>query len=333
MSFYDFADKLQTILLCTGVQFCEQHAMPVSPGLLLRQLIQQNGCLPVPGAFNGLVGRLVKQAGFDAVYVSGAAVSAAQGLPDVGVVGLECFCRIITEITTVTALPCIADADTGFGELSNISRTINEYSRAGAAALHIEDQVFPKRCGHLDGKTLLSVEDMCKKVEVAARARDECASRDGEGLVLCARTDAREVESMESAVNRAARYVDAGADMIFPEGLHSKEEFREFSTAMKKLDTGHAPDGGPLLLANMTEFGKTPMLPLSFFANAGYHVVIYPVSTLRVAMKPVEDMLHCLKEQGTVEPMLGRMFTRQQLYETLKYEPGQHWQFPSVNKS
>eukprot|EP00921_Rhytidocystis_pertsovi_P014800 GHVQ01023792.1.p1 GENE.GHVQ01023792.1~~GHVQ01023792.1.p1 ORF type:complete len:291 (+),score=32.36 GHVQ01023792.1:272-1144(+) len=288
MSFYDFADKLQTILLCTGVQFCEQHAMPVSPGLLLRQLIQQNGCLPVPGAFNGLVGRLVKQAGFDAVYVSGAAVSAAQGLPDVGVVGLECFCRIITEITTVTALPCIADADTGFGELSNISRTINEYSRAGAAALHIEDQVFPKRCGHLDGKTLLSVEDMCKKVEVAARARDECASRDGEGLVLCARTDAREVESMESAVNRAARYVDAGADMIFPEGLHSKEEFREFSTAMKKLDTGHAPDGGPLLLANMTEFGKTPMLPLSFFANAGYHVVIYPVSTLRVAMKPVE---------------------------------------------
>eukprot|EP00922_Rhytidocystis_sp_ex-Travisia-forbesii_P016093 GHVS01023945.1.p1 GENE.GHVS01023945.1~~GHVS01023945.1.p1 ORF type:complete len:239 (+),score=40.37 GHVS01023945.1:19-735(+) len=190
----------------------------MSCGNRLRALLAQPGCLCLPGAFNGLVARLVKQTGFSGCYVSGAAVSAAAGMPDVGVVGLEGFCRVIREVTLVSGLPCLADADTGFGEVEVVRRTVKEYEHNGAAGLHIEDQVFPKRCGHLNDKVLVGVNEMCNKIEAAV----ETAKASGNGMVICARTDAREVEGMESAIMRAARYVEAGADMIFPEGLHSK---------------------------------------------------------------------------------------------------------------
>eukprot|EP00922_Rhytidocystis_sp_ex-Travisia-forbesii_P032721 GHVS01048662.1.p1 GENE.GHVS01048662.1~~GHVS01048662.1.p1 ORF type:complete len:334 (-),score=60.68 GHVS01048662.1:43-984(-) len=303
-------------------------------GVRLRALLSQPGCLCLPGAFNGLVARMIKQTGFSACYLSGAAISASSGLPDVGLVGLEGFCRAIREITLVSGLPCLADGDTGFGEIENVRRTVREYEHSGAAGIHIEDQEFPKRCGHLEGKRLVSVEDMCEKVNAAA----EAAKTAGGGMVICARTDAREVEGrvwflnrkhillfvgMDSAIERASRYVEAGADMIFPEGLHSKAEFEQFSSAMRSR-------GNPFMLANMTEFGKTVSLPVSFFAQAGYHAVIFPVSTLRIAMQPVKEMLEMLHKDGTVEPYIDKMFTRQELYDTIRYVPGHEWKFPAV---
>jgi methylisocitrate lyase len=196
--------------------------------------------------------------------------------------------------------------------------------RAGAAGLHIEDQVFPKRCGHLDGKELISCEQMCSKVEWASKA-----AKQSDGFVLCARTDAKGVSGMEEAVKRARSYVEAGADMIFPEGLGSEAEFAQFAHAMRgkgaRQGEGHT---GPYLLANMTEFGKTPLIPLSKFAAMGYACVIYPVSMLRVAMGAVERALEQLKREGTVEGSLGQMQTRQQLYDLIEYKPGVAWEFP-----
>eukprot|EP00922_Rhytidocystis_sp_ex-Travisia-forbesii_P065040 GHVS01096681.1.p1 GENE.GHVS01096681.1~~GHVS01096681.1.p1 ORF type:complete len:290 (-),score=53.04 GHVS01096681.1:163-1032(-) len=286
----------------------------------LRQLLAQPGCVCLPGAFNGLVGRLVQQAGFSGCYVSGAAVSASACLPDVGLVGLEGFCRVIREVTRASGLPCMADADTGFGSVESVRQTVCEYAHSGAQGIHLEDQVWPKRCGHLGGKTLVGVEDMCSKVEAAAEA---AKTEGGGGIVICARTDAREVEGMDNAIMRASRYVQAGAEMIFPEGLHTKEEFKQFSAAMRSR-------GNPFLLANMTEFGQTPHLSVSFFEEAGYDAVIFPVSTLRIAMQPVKDMLELLHKEGTVEPHVNKMFTRKELYETMHYTPGEEWKFPSV---
>jgi len=282
----------------------------------------------MPGAFNGLVGRLVAEAGFDACYVSGAAVSASQGLPDIGVVTLQEFCKVIKDVTTASNLPCLADADTGFGEIEMVRRTVFEYASSGAAGLHIEDQLFPKRCGHLDGKSLVSPDDMATKVSRASDARESFAA--AKGMVICARTDARGVEGFSAAIERAKKYVSAGADMIFPEGLESEDEFVEFAAAMKKLK-GEAPDGGPFLLANMTEFGKTPHYPLQKFSKMGYHCVIYPVSTLRVAMKPVQELLATIKETGSAESYLNRMFTREELYKSLHYTPGKEWVYPSAS--
>ncbi|CEL95544.1 unnamed protein product [Vitrella brassicaformis CCMP3155] len=299
----------------------------VQPGARLRALMKQ-GCVALPGAFNGLVGRLVAEAGFDGCYVSGGAVSAAVGCPDIGLLTLEGFTRVIHDVTTSSGLPCIADADTGFGEGEMVTKTVWEYHRAGAAGLHIEDQVFPKRCGHLDGKALIPTIDMAAKVGRARRASDACS--DGT-FIVCARTDARAVEGMQAAVARAKAYVEAGADMIFPEGLHTESEFAEFASHMKGL-RGDAPDGGPFLLANMTEFGKTPMLPLSTYAMMGYHCVIFPVTTLRVAMKPVQEMLATLREKGTVEEWLPKMYSRQELYSSLRYTPGVEWTYPSKTK-
>ena len=296
------------------------------PGARLRSLMDAS-VVAAPGAFNALVARAVARAGFDAAYVSGGATSVAAGVPDVGLLTLEHFCRVIREVADGSGLPVLADADTGFGEAEMVRRTVIEYSRAGAAGLHLEDQVFPKRCGHLDGKTLVPSEHMCEKVEWAAKASRDCS--DG-AFVVCARTDARGVDGMESAIARAKAYVAAGADMIFPEGLNTEAEFAEFAGAMRGEGAPkRRGDGGRVyLLANMTEFGKTPLISLSRFGEMGYDLVIYPVSMLRVAMGAVTRALETLKAEGTVESLLGGMQTREELYGLVGYTPGEAWETP-----
>lgn len=282
------------------------------------------GIVAAPGAFNALIARAVAQAGFPACYVSGGATSVAAGVPDVGLLTLEHFCGVIREVADGSQLPVIADADTGFGEEEMVRRTVIEYHRAGAAALHIEDQVFPKRCGHLDGKALIPLDQAAGKVQWAAKASSDCS--DGQ-LVICARTDARGVEGFDAAVARAKAYVAAGADMIFPEGLAGEDEFARFARALRD-GTARRRDGGKVyLLANMTEFGKTPMIALDRFGQMGYDVVIYPVTLLRIAMKAVTDALGELKSTGTAEGLLGRMQTRTELYNLVGYTPGRPFEF------
>lgn len=279
------------------------------------------GCVAMPGAFNALCALAIKQAGFDACYISGAATSVSAGVPDIGVLTLDHFARTIRESFDATGLPIIADADTGFGEAEMVRRTVIEYARAGAAGLHLEDQKFPKRCGHLDGKELVPVDHMIEKVEWAARARS--AHEAAREFIICARTDARGVEGFDAAVNRARAYCQAGADMIFPEGLTTEQEFADFASSLR------ASVPSCLLLANMTEFGKTPMIPLSRFQEMGYSCVIYPVTLLRVAMGAVTKALRELKSTGTAEGLLPQMQTRKQLYELVQYTPGVPWEWPA----
>jgi methylisocitrate lyase len=285
------------------------------------------GCVPIPGAFNALCARAIRQAGFQACYISGAATSVSAGVPDVGLLTLEHFCRVIRESADASGLPILADADTGFGEAEMVRRTVIDYARAGAAGLHLEDQKFPKRCGHLDGKELVPVDHMVEKIQWAVQAaKDIDGGTPHRGVsdrfIICARTDAKGVEGFNAAVSRAKAYVEAGADMIFPEGLTSEEEFAAFAHALRSV-------AAPYLLANMTEFGKTPMTPLSKFAAMGYSCVIYPVSLLRVAMGAVTRALEVLKLEGSMEPLLGHMQTRQQLYSLIDYTPGEPWEYPT----
>lgn len=272
---------------------------------------------------------MVAEAGLSACYVSGAAVSACMGLPDVGVIGLNDFSRVIKEVVTVSGLPCIADADTGFGEAEMVRRTVYEYNAAGAAGFHIEDQCFPKRCGHLSGKSLVTVDHMCDKVKSASLASVDVSNGD---FIVCARTDARSAEGLEEAIERAKQYVLHGADMIFPEGLQSQEEFEQFSKAMKTLN-GPSQLGGPYLLANITEFGQSPILTRSQLEQMGYNIVIFPVTTLRSAMKPVQDVLAMIHQDGTPEKQISKMYTRKDLYSSLQYVPGVEWRFPSATNS
>jgi methylisocitrate lyase len=296
-----------------------QHA--TSPGQRLRALMDRS-CVAMPGAFNALCARAIAQAGFGACYVSGAATSVSAGVPDVGILTLEHFARTVREVADGSGLPVIADADTGFGEAEMVRRTVLEYSKAGGAGLHLEDQVFPKRCGHLDGKRLIPVEHQCEKIMSGARAAREL----GNGFIICARTDARGVEGFDAAVERARAYVKAGAEMIFPEGLTSEEEFARFAQAIgRKSGSG----GGAYLLANMTEFGKTPIIPLSRFEALGYSCVIFPVSLLRVAMGAVTRALEQLKRDGSVAGFLDQMQTREQLYGLIGYTPGVEWEWPA----
>jgi methylisocitrate lyase len=275
----------------------------------------------MPGAFNALAARAIAQAGFEGAYISGAATSVSAGVPDVGLLTLEHFRREIREAFDASGLPIIADADTGFGESEMVRRTVIEYARAGAAGLHIEDQVFPKRCGHLDGKKLIPLEHSIEKVAAAARAARELTGNQA-GFVICARTDARGVEGFDAAVSRARAYLEAGADMIFPEGLTSEKEFAEFASLLRRS----APSS--LLLANMTEFGKTPMITAERFGAMGYNCVIYPVTLLRIAMGAVTRALAVLRERGTAEPLLNQMQTREELYRMIDYKPGVEWEFP-----
>ncbi|MBY0308961.1 MAG: isocitrate lyase/phosphoenolpyruvate mutase family protein, partial [Phycisphaerales bacterium] len=299
----------------------------ILPAARLRRLLDSAAPLAMPGSFNGLCARAVAQAGFHATYVSGAATSVCAGVPDVGLLTLEHFCRTIREVHGSSGLPLIADADTGFGEAEMVRRTVIEYARAGAAGLHIEDQQFPKRCGHLDGKALVPLDHMVEKVQWAARAAAEVGGANpADRPIICARTDARGVEGFDAAVQRAAEYARAGADMIFPEGLASEPEFADFA---RRLRAALGEGTRVHLLANMTEFGKTPLIPLQRFGQMGYACVIYPVSLLRVAMGAVTEALGQLKAHGTVEPFIDRMQTRKQLYDLVGYTPGTPWEFPA----
>jgi len=274
-----------------------------SPGARLRRIVETN-TIQVPGAPSALVGRLIERMGFEAAYLSGAAFSASVlALPDVGLFTLTELVQQTTYLTRATSLPLIVDADTGFGEAVNVERTIVELERAGAAAIQLEDQQLPKKCGHLSGKTVVDTEVMCAKIRAA------CASREDQNLILIARTDARGVTGMEDALDRARRYIDAGADWIFPEALRSKEEFEEFADAIE------AP-----LVANMTEFGQSPLLRIEELAELGYGVVLYPVTMLRVAIKAVEAGLAMIQSDGWQQELLDIMQTRDELYDLLGYE-------------
>lgn len=223
--------------------------------------------------------------------MSGAAVSGSHGLPDIGILTMDQFCKAIKEVALVSNLPILADADTGFGEGEMVHKTVWEYFLHGASGLHLEDQVFPKRCGHLDGKSLISAADMCTKVSIAAEASKRCSNGD---FVVCARTDAAGVYGIDETISRSKLYINAGADMIFPEGLHSVEEFERVARELK----GYGKKGGPFLLANMTEFGKSPYISAEDYKKMGYHCIIYPVSTFRIANKAIDTFLKDLKEKG-----------------------------------
>lgn len=292
-----------------------------APGARLRTLMDDH-TVAMPGAFNALVARAITQTGFEACYVSGGATSVAAGVPDVGLLSLDHFARLVGQVADASGLPVLADADTGFGEAELVRRTVVEYARAGGAGLHLEDQVFPKRCGHLDDKALVPVDHAAEKIQWAARA----AQQFGDGsFIICARTDAAGVEGLDAAIARGRAYLDAGAAMLFPEGLHTEADFAHVASAIK------ASHPRAYLLANMTEFGKTPMLSVSRFAELGYHCVIFPVTTLRIAMGAVTRALRVLYEQGSAESLLDQMQTRDELYDLVGYTPGEPWEYPIRN--
>lgn len=275
----------------------------VSPGEKLRQAAAQ-GCLQVPGAPNALMGRLIEQAGFPAAYLSGAAFSAATlALPDIGLFSLTELAQQTAQLTRRVNIPVIVDADTGFGEAIHVERTMVELEAAGAAAIQLEDQVMPKRCGHLSGKQLVDTEAMCHKIRAAV------ASRRDSQLVILARTDARGVTSFEDAVERAQAYIVAGADWIFPEALGSLDEFQQFAERVR------VP-----LVANMTEFGKSPLLTYQQLKATGYAAILYPVTLLRAAMFAATRVLRELQESGTQASLISEMQTRQELYDLLGYD-------------
>ena len=263
------------------------------------------GCVAMPGAFNAATARLVERAGFSAVYISGAGLAnATAGVPDIGLLSLTEVAQLAGYIARAVKIPALVDADTGFGGPADTARAVRKFERAGLAGMHLEDQVFPKRCGHLAGKALVSIEKMAGKIRSAVEARSD---RD---FLIVARTDARAVEGFDGAVARARAYLDAGADAIFPEALETAREFREFA---KKI---RAP-----LMANMTEFGRSPLLSMRQLAAAGYRMVLFPLTAFRVSMRAAEECLRDLHGRGTQRAWLDRMQTRAELYELLGYDP------------
>jgi methylisocitrate lyase len=257
----------------------------------------------LPGAYNALTAMQIEQTGFEGAYISGAALSASAGLPDIGLLTLSEFSFFIKYITHAVKIPCIADCDTGFGDVINVSRSVKEMESIGLCGIHIEDQIMPKRCGHLAGKKLISSGDMIQKIQAA------CLSRKDDNFLIIARTDARSVDGIDEAINRAQLYVEAGADAIFPEALKSKEEFELFA---KKLNVP--------LLANMTEFGVSPLLNTEELLSMGYKIIIYPVTALRVSMKITKSLLEDIKTSGSQLEYLKKMQTRNELYDLLNYD-------------
>ncbi len=269
-----------------------------------RELIAASPVM-LPGVPNAAMARQAERVGFEAVYVSGAGLAnATAGVPDIGLLTLTEVVRLAGYIAKAVKIPAIVDADTGFGGSENVARTIHELEAAGLAGCHIEDQEFPKRCGHLAGKSLIDVEEMTERIKAAVAAR-----RDPDFMII-ARTDARAVEDFDRTVNRAQRYIEAGADAIFPEALQSEEEFRDFAS---EIDVP--------LLANMTEFGKSPLLSFQDLAKFGYRMVIFPQSAFRVSMKASEKFLQALKVSGTQKEWMNEMQTREELYKLLDYDP------------
>src|SRR5205807_1452052 len=278
--------------------------MSTSKAKRFRELIAASPVM-LPGVPNAAMARQAERVGFEAVYVSGAGMAnATAGVPDIGLLTLTEVVRLAGYIASAVKIPAIVDADTGFGGSENVARTIRELEAAGLAGCHIEDQEFPKRCGHLAGKSIVDVEEMVGKIKAATGAR-----RDPDFMVV-ARTDARALEGFDRAVERAGEYIAAGADAIFPEALQSFEEFRDFA---KEIDVP--------LLANMTEFGKSPLLSFHDLMELGYRMVVFPMSAFRVAMKASEEFLRTLKESGTQKDWIDKMQTRQELYELLDYDP------------
>lgn len=267
----------------------------------MRRLIKK-GIVVMPGAFNASLAMLIEQCGFDSVYISGAGISASLGYPDIGLLTMGEMVQQAKYIVDAVRIPVIADADTGYGEPINVRRAVMEFEKEGVAGIHVEDQRLPKRCGHLPGKELIAAEAMAQKIAAAMEAR-----RDPDFLIIV-RTDARGVNGLEDAIERAHRYIEAGADMIFPEALESMDEFRRFAREVK------AP-----LLANMTEFGKTPHISVSEFEKMGYSVVIFPMTAFRVMMKGATEVLEELRKKGSVEGCLHRMQNRKELYDLLRY--------------
>jgi len=278
------------------------HEATPSPGHRLRDTWKASP-IAVPGVFNALVGRMAERLGFQAVYLSGAALSASLALPDVGLLTLTEFVEAARSIASATRLPLLCDADTGFGEALNVERTVRLFEQAGVAGIHLEDQQLPKRCGHLSGKQLVQAEVMAAKVRAAVLSR-----RDAD-FVVVARTDARGVAGFDEAVRRARLYVAAGADAIFPEALESRDEFASFAQALAPVP----------LLANMTEFGRSPSLDFAELAELGYRLVLYPVTTLRAALRAAQTALADILGKGHQREQLGRMMTRAELYELLDY--------------
>jgi methylisocitrate lyase len=272
-----------------------------SAGARFRALLERPGILQMPGTHNGLAALQAKAAGFEALYLSGAAMSASMGLPDLGVITVDEVCFFVRQVARASGLPVLVDGDTGYGEALNVMHMVRAFEDAGAGAVHIEDQLLPKKCGHLNDKKLADAHDMAAKVHAAARARRD--------LAIIARTDAAASEGIDGAVARAKLYLEAGADAIFPEALTTAEMFRAFAEAMP----------GVKLLANMTEFGRTPFFTASEFEAMGYRMVIWPASSLRVANKAQAKLYAAIRRDGGTQNMIGEMQTRAELYETIGY--------------
>jgi methylisocitrate lyase len=270
-------------------------------GHRFRALLDRPEIARLPGAHNGMAALQAKAAGFEGLYLSGAAMTASMGLPDLGVITVDEVCFFIRQVSRSAGLPVLVDGDTGYGEALNVMHMVRAFEDAGAGAVHIEDQLLPKKCGHLNDKRLADAHDMAAKVAAAAKARRH--------LYIIARTDAAASEGMDGAVARATLYMQAGADAIFPEALHSAEMFREFARRMP----------GVPLLANMTEFGRTPFFTADEFQAMGYRMVIWPVSALRVANKAQEELYAAINKDGGTQKMLERMQTRAELYAAIGY--------------
>ncbi len=281
------------------MKFVLQYSQEKLASSILRNKISAKKILVAPGVFSPVIAKLAQDVGFEGLYFSGGGFANLLSLPDLGVTTLTEVADAVRHITSAVSLPVIVDVDTGFGEAVNVARTVRDIEAAGAAAIHIEDQIMPKRCGHLTGKQLVDVTEMVKKIIIAKKSSQ---------LVVIARTDARGVEGLDSAIERARAYIKAGAEVIFPEALESKDEFAEFS---RKIS---AP-----LLANMTEFGKTPYLTVSEFKRLGYRIVIFPMTAFRTMLFAVRQTLQEIKRAGTQRNMLGRMMSRDELYRLIDY--------------
>jgi methylisocitrate lyase len=276
--------------------------LPTVPaGDRLRALLARPGILQMPGTHNGQAALQAKAAGFEAIYLSGAAMTASMGLPDLGVITVDEVCFFIRQIARSSGLPLLVDGDTGYGEALNVMHMVRSFEDAGAAAVHIEDQLLPKKCGHLNDKKLADAHDMAAKIAAARRARRH--------LYIIARTDAAASEGLDGCVARANLFMEAGADAIFPEALTTPEMFR---TVAERLP-------GVPLLANMTEFGRTPFFTAQEFEEMGYKMVIWPVSSLRVANKAQAQLYAAIKRDGGTQGMVDRMQTRAELYATIGY--------------
>jgi len=271
-----------------------------NPGKALRELIESEEIIVAPGVFNPISALIAEQVGFKAIYLSGAALTGSLALPDLGIITLDEVIYFTREIAGRVNIPLIVDADTGFGEALNVIRAVKLFEKAGAAAIHIEDQVLPKKCGHLKGKKLLPLEDMVNKIKAAKNAAKD--------LVIIARTDARGVSGFEDAVERAIAYVEAGAEIIFPEALYSEEEFKEFA---RRVDVP--------LLANMTEFGRTPYFTVDQFKEWGYKIVIFPATSFRASVKTIKMVYETLMREGTQKNILDRLASREEVYKIIRY--------------